>query len=206
MPTYTLTRSYSSPRPLETNEIDAVARIVERATLAAIRAMTGRHVDAAELAALQALSGEPLTIAAPADPDDYTPNPYAPRFPLWGSRPDGLGATWSVEINVLPGMCPYTRNPHGGRLRLTLPTERGVPELAAVAGCARAAMAELVGGWAGDAATPPVDSMEGAVAHVARRVAALFGCPVTAEADLRVVPPAGDPTAITMRFAVTVQS
>lgn len=129
-------------------------------------------------------------------------NPYDHRFPLWMPAPEVRGA-WSLTLDVTPGMCPVSRNPRGGTVRLVLPTDQGAPEVAAVAGCARDAMAELVGGFNGADDLPPVRSMEGAMAHVGRRVSALLGCAVRVEARLVLSPPS-DGEDVVNEFAVEV--
>lgn len=113
-------------------------------------------------------------------------NPYSPLFPLQMPADPADGATgWALTIDLPAGMCPRSGNPLGGSV-LTLSPHLAdhYPEVYAVAGCARDAAQELIGGFTGDATRPAVRDMEGACAHIARAVGALLGCAVEYRADL----------------------
>lgn len=115
------------------------------------------------------------------------PNPYVPRFALLtpADPADGVSSV-GITIDLPAGMCPGTGNPQAGSTLWLCPQTRDYPEVYALSACAHQAAEELMGGFAGDAARPPVVSMEGAVAHVARAVAALFETPVAYAADLTI--------------------
>jgi hypothetical protein len=112
-------------------------------------------------------------------------NPYDARFPLVHPRNDAIGEV-KYTLPITPHMCPFSGNPHGGTITVCLFNLRGYPEVAAVAGCARDAMAELVGGFDGADGLPPVRSMEDAIAHIARRISRLFGASVHIAAVLDI--------------------
>lgn len=129
----------------------------------------------------------------PALPQDAEPaavptlNPYAPAFPLLMPRDPADGVIFvGFMIDLPAGMCPASGNPAAGSTLYLCPQTTAYPEVYAVSGCANEAAQELVGGFAGDEGRPPVRSMEGAVAHIARAVAALLGVPVVYSADLAI--------------------
>lgn len=115
------------------------------------------------------------------------PNPYAPRFPLLERADPADGVHYvGITIDLPAGMCPMSGNPISGSTLWLSPQTRDYPEVYAVSAHALRAAEELVGGFPGDGARPPVRSMEGAVAHVARAVADLLGVPVMYAADLSI--------------------
>jgi hypothetical protein len=115
-------------------------------------------------------------------------NPYSSLFPLTmpAAPADGV-RRWSLTIDLPSAMCPRSGNPlTGSVLILTPEIHRSYPEVYAVAGCARDAAQELIGGFAGDDTRPMVRDMEGAVAHIARAVAVMLDCAVQYRAELRI--------------------
>lgn len=118
-------------------------------------------------------------------------NPYSSLFPLAMPAAPSDGVTgWHLTIDLSAGMCPISGNPlAGSTLSLTPRLDESYPEVYAVAGCARDAARELIGGFRGDETRPTVRDMEGACAHIARAVAALLGCAVEWRADLVIQTP-----------------
>jgi hypothetical protein len=115
------------------------------------------------------------------------PNPYVPRFALLTPADPADGVSFvGITIDLPTGMCPGTANPQAGSTLWLCPQTSDYPEVYALAQSAHEAAEELMGGFVGDGARPPVVSMEGAIAHIAHAVAALFETPVAYAADLVV--------------------
>jgi hypothetical protein len=143
---------------------------------------------------------QPRHIAQPYEPEALPPNPYAPAFPLL-MLPDPFDGVRqaSITIDLPEAMCPRSGNPRPGSALTLTPLTSAYPEVYAVAARAFEAAQELVGGFGGDEGRPAVRSMEGAVAHVARAVAALLGVEVDYHADLTIAVAGGRSVSMDIR-------